>query len=1847
MTSQSDKMKNSIPKKIVFWAAMLSILAFHFIANKEDSNLDLTLNLECPSLELKETKPTYAMPPDAIEQFLQMTANPKLQKRTPENLLKVRSQMKSGHYKLAKRAEITSWEERGPINVAGRTRTLLVDANDTSGNTVWAGSVSGGLWKTINFQSEEVTWSPINDFFQNIAVSSIAQDPAINDVMYFGTGVGWCNADAIRGLGFWKTENGGQSWNQLSSTNNDDFSYIQKVVVDTQGSIYAGTKNEGIQKSVNGGLSWTKVLGGTTGGAFSNRAADIEIASNGDIYASLGIFSPDGIYKSTDGGATWTDLIRSAPNNGLPNEGFERIEIATAPSNENVVYALFQSDKDLDCMGIYRTDDGGITWTSLPVPSTSTDDNFTRNQAWYDLIAQVDPINEHTVYIGGIDLLRSIDGGETWTAISHWYGAGNLQNVHADQHSIQFYPGDNLRAVIGNDGGVYSLNIDLDKQIEPSYCAVDHSGLFNDFITNVDLNSISNQTGSGISEDAEGYSDYTDISTTLTAGDSFTISFTTNNSFDVSKAGAWIDWNGDYEFGPEEQILNASGMQPYQASFIVPNDAAHISTRLRVRMQYGPEYIPDPCASSGFVAGETEDYTIVVENCTEGTSCNDQDNCTINDILDSLCNCAGVFFDLNEDNLCDYFPIPEIIAKNNNYNVTQFYSCAIHPDPGSNAILGGTQDNGTQLFSSAGLNSTAEVTGGDGGFCFIDQDQPNIHISTYVYNTFHITSDSWGEYETISIGNNAGYFINPMDYDSKSNTLLSSYNPGYLARIRNVGAQNIADTIGLDELDLLKISAIKVDPNVENRVWVASVKESTTADTDSKARIIAIDNANLDAPTIGKVVEISNEQFEGSAYTRVIEIYPNDPLRMIILFSNFGVPNLWMTDDGGESWSNVDGNLPDFPVFWVMFNPLSKAGAIVATEMGIWSTDKLDGENTQWKVMNEGLANVRVDMLKYRPSDQTLVAATHGRGIFTTTLFTNCDSLELTAEIIHATCSGDQDGSIFFEDQNFTYSWSTGADGPALDNLSTGTYHVTISSGDSCHYVQSYSIETQSNMIVSDLIITDVSCLDQNDGSIAIEVSGGIGTLTYNWSDGQMGDFIDGLSSGEYVVTVTDDENCEITSSVTVLTNTLDVVVEQVSANEAIATPLGGTSPYLFQWSDDSLQTTQLARGLEHGNYSVTLTDANDCMVVGNIEITEIESEDLKLWDIIASAGQSFTSDNLQVDWTIGEILVEQRINNALNLSEGFHQMFRGENSTMELPDFTVESLDLADSQAFLGQNLFSITYTLSNIGTAALPEQDILRTKIYLSLDTIIDETDLDMSADLKFDVPIGYSQIITNYLNFNTVQTPGEYYIIVKVNDDERIVESDYSNNTIFTHIVILDPNVNAPDFEVISFSTERNIFFPGEFLFDGGTVIIRNSGTLATPSDFSGVYLSKDETIDFEDPFVGFASYDVLQPGQLDTISFSINLDDNLLIGDYYLLLCLDELEVIIEILENNNCASEQIKISDDSDRPDLIISELDFRYDEYFPGDRALPFVHLLNTGNSPAFSGFMSHSIYISNDMTPTEDEKVRTFFTFEDFLPGQPIVEDVLLTFDQSLAPGSYYIIGEVDSGNRILEANEENNLFVTEINIRDTTLLPDLVVSSATISNTPVVGGTLESSVTLSNIGDYKITESILGIYFTKEDTLGAEEIRINTMEVPSIEAGQSVQVNISFDIPSTLDPGLWNVIFAGDAFFRRFESNEDNNTFLIKDVSFGSLTGASFRQKSDDKITLFPNPTRGNLFIQRSDDFDYQFEIVMPNGKRIDGGTLKANNELQTSAFSPGLYWLILKEEKGERRIFPFIKM
>jgi len=759
-------------KNLSLGAVALLIIAYLIIDNSsvEDKGISLDI-IEKVKSKKDPTRPNLQQRIEGRYQHeWDMTHDPKTGTVPRERLIEAKEYTSR---LLSQKAAIANvaWEERGPNNVSGRTRSILIDAADPSHNTLFSGGVAGGIWRSTDGAN---TWTQIDDFFDNMAIGDITQDPNDNSIIYFGTGEGYGNIDAVRGLGIWRSTDGGLSFDQLASTDDDpDFHYVNSMLCLDLGAntaVLSGNRFSGIFRSLDDGATWTNVLGGSI--------TDMTLASNGDVYAGV---DNDGIYRSTDGGITWVEVYNNSSVDA-------RIELGSSPSDPDVVYALIEG-AGATIPSIRRTTDGGDTWPSLNTPlwndqsCTTTSQDWTRGQDWYDLTVAVDPNDPDRVFIGGVDLFATSDGGNNWTQVSSWIPICGRPLSHADQHALLFAPGSSDVLYNGNDGGIY-------------------------------------------------------------------------------------------------KSTNASATTP--------------------------------------------DFDFM----------------------------------------------------GNGYNITQFYACDIHPDAGEDFFLAGSQDNGTQRFQGPGLVNTSQATGGDGGFCHIDQLDPSIMITSFTRNNYSVSLDGGATFQ-IGPRINSGRFINPTDYDDEIKVLYGADNFGQCFRWTNPSTGGLTSS-SVDVTNLIgQISTVRVSPNVSDRVYFGS-----------NGDIYRVDNASTSTPMVAERIFDGPNNFISS-----IDIEIGDEDHIVFTVSNFGEQKVFVSTDANTdspNFENIDGNLPDIPVRWAAFSPNDSDQLLIATELGVWSTDNIQGAaNTDWGPTNTDLANVRVDMIKFRESDQTMIAGTHGRGLYSTRAFDN------------------------------------------------------------------------------------------------------------------------------------------------------------------------------------------------------------------------------------------------------------------------------------------------------------------------------------------------------------------------------------------------------------------------------------------------------------------------------------------------------------------------------------------------------------------------------------------------------------------------------------------------------------------------------------------------------------------------------------------------------------------------------------------------------------------------------------------------------------------------------------------
>lgn len=393
-----------------------------------------------------------------------------------------------------------NWADAGPTDIGGRTRALAVDI--TNSNTILAGGVNGGIWKSTDKGN---TWVLKSDPSTDLSVSYICQDPNNTSVWYYSAGEmdqsavdrGW--TARMYGSGIYKSTNRGESWFRIITENtlqsfDSPTDYISKILVSkTSGSVFFAGSMFGVYKSTNGGTSFNKVFGATPAG--SVRYYEFDIAENGTIIVSTSYKEnasssiDGGVFISTDDGANWNEVT---PSQYANYGGWRRSVVAFAPSDNSVAYVWTDAvDGAGDPYPAFHKltisgNSANSSDRSANLPAFGGDVGDINTQGSYNMILEVKPDNPDLVLIGATNLYRSFDGFATPAnnTAENWIGGyatsndiSQYQNQHPDQHSLFFDPVNPDEVWSGHDGGLsYLANI---NQVSNSLPWVDKNSGYN------------------------------------------------------------------------------------------------------------------------------------------------------------------------------------------------------------------------------------------------------------------------------------------------------------------------------------------------------------------------------------------------------------------------------------------------------------------------------------------------------------------------------------------------------------------------------------------------------------------------------------------------------------------------------------------------------------------------------------------------------------------------------------------------------------------------------------------------------------------------------------------------------------------------------------------------------------------------------------------------------------------------------------------------------------------------------------------------------------------------------------------------------------------------------------------------------------------------------------------------------------------------------------------------------------------------------------------------------------------------------------------------------------------------
>ncbi len=893
---------------LIISTAFVVLLTLFFKENKGVSKEEFRAMIDHHPIQerlklSKSERKKAGIPPNRYfdDQYL-LEMNPATGKTNPENIQAIIEEERASN--VFSKSTIApgetsenAWVERGPNNIGGRTRVVFYDPNDVNGTRVFAGGVSGGLWVNDDISDASSSWTQVG-IDENLAITCFAIDPNDSNTWYVGTGEAYTHNDGT-GNGAWYTTDGGNTWSILWSINLNQnkarrpYFFNEIVAWDNNGTTevffsldgwldydYVGHVAAGWYKmDTNGDIN--KIEFEVDGRAYV--FSDVEVAADNSLWCATknNRWNNGGgeIYRTTDG-ENFTQKYSLSTG--------DRVELSVSKTDANLVYALVEEGNSTGVRIVKTTD--GENFTILAEPAdvdTSIDaDHFTRGQAFFNLMIEVDPADDDIVYVGGIDLFRSNDGGTSWDQISKWSNNNDLADldvsfVHSDQHALVFDPTDSNKGIFANDGGVYYS---------------------------------SNLSSASSSETA-------------------------------------------------------------------------------------------------------------------------------------------------------------IVARNNNYNITQFYSGAIGPDPDNEMLLGGAQDNGCLFVdnTTSGSNSFFKILSGDGITTFIDKDEEYLIVS-FVYNVYEsyllpITAIS----RSIEIRDDTsrGSFANVADLDDNLDILYVNGSSGDTYRVSrftdltsgDAGAGSFANTNFIDS----EPTAIKVSPYTLDSTTLfvgtetGAIVKIVNADDDSFGST-SLTYTNLDVDGIINTGSISS-----------IEFGENED-EILVTLHNYGVNNIYYTSDGGANWAEKDGDFADIPVKAIMMNPMDKDEVIIGTNYGVWQTDNFTDDNPEWEHSRNGMSSVKVTSFEFREADNTVLASTYGRGLFTSTfkadeaLSVNDNELNNNSIVVYPTISNDGVFNIKTTEENYNTSVEIynlqGAKIYAVQNLELETSNakqINLEASSGVYFLKIYS----------------------------------------------------------------------------------------------------------------------------------------------------------------------------------------------------------------------------------------------------------------------------------------------------------------------------------------------------------------------------------------------------------------------------------------------------------------------------------------------------------------------------------------------------------------------------------------------------------------------------------------------------------------------------------------------------------------------------------------------------------------------------------------------------------------------
>ncbi|MFY0591440.1 FlgD immunoglobulin-like domain containing protein [Roseivirga sp.] len=733
-------------------------------------------------------------------------------------------------------------------------------------------------------------------------------------------------------------------------------------------------------------LNWSHVGPGNFGGR--TRAVGMDVRDENMLLAG-GVSG--GMFRSNNQGSSW---VRSSTT--------EEIQSVTAltqnikPGQEDIWYygtgelignssrapgAPFRGD------GIFKSVDNGVTWQPLTSTQTNSPGLFNSPfQYVWDITTNPNGTDDEVLaaIYGGI--VRSTDGGETWTT------------------------------VLGNDLLSFPLDADLNDVSAIFYTDIHRTS---DGVFLASLSSATNNTGIG-SPDAGVYSSVDGVTWTRI------IDFSATNTRRIELGSS--PSSPEIIYALADQVVDMGlwrfNLNTFQSIRLSPNvpDGSNDIEAFDSQSSFNMLVSVHPTNPDVVYIGGTNLYRSTNAFSTRrdtqwiGGYDPEDDGAGIypnhhpdqhgvlfipsdpNKMISF--NDGGVF--ITEDNLAETV---EYTPLNTGYVTTQFFTGVFSKFPSDDFVIGGTQDNGTLLTQNTlfttGENGT-RVISGDGGFAATTPIGVFYYLSFQNSRIFRLTLDENFELTSFARVDPTGggsdpsqpyLFINPFVLDPNNANRMFLAGGDFLWRNRNL-SQILTGSLGTTSVNWSRLEKTEINEGVISAVQVSTTPENIVYYGTSTGRFFKMTGANTD---VYEVEEITDNAFPTDGFIRSIAIDPVNADEILVSFSNYEVPSIFRSTDGGATFEDVSGSLEENPsgegngpsVRWVTIVPQNDGTKLyyAATSTGLYGTTTMNGQATNWAIEgSDDIGNAVVNMIDYRRVDGKVVAATHGRGMFTSTI---------------------------------------------------------------------------------------------------------------------------------------------------------------------------------------------------------------------------------------------------------------------------------------------------------------------------------------------------------------------------------------------------------------------------------------------------------------------------------------------------------------------------------------------------------------------------------------------------------------------------------------------------------------------------------------------------------------------------------------------------------------------------------------------------------------------------------------------------------------------------------------------